>query len=336
MGDKRDKRVKRKIWPTHIYDYNYKVSEGYYKPQKNFMETYSSIDRSRYSPPKHQSYAERFASNPWYGSAYGYPYRKDQAALNEPLLKPSERPVRTSSLVRDMKEQGERDIPLHIRASRRRKRFEEEDDLLGIRSLPSSRTNSRDRDEKVRLHPRFKDIGEKLRSLDAELIRLAPRRSSVTENSYTSPSGTTVTKSSHYESSTSSRPPISPRVRKTSFNEEFSQLPPRPRARISSVGEMQSFQRSSRRSSINEDEDLPVGPYSGRANKLREERRLKESREITEGIHTMIEKMRTNRYNPEHGYTDRQERGIRPSTLDPHLKEDKTYSSFAYGLSRKI
>lgn len=317
MGD--NKRTQRRFWPTRIYDYNYKVSEGYYKPQKNFMDT-GSLERLSYSPPKHQSYAERFAANPWYGEKRGLPYTSSTSALNEPLLKPSERP-RSSSLLREMKDQAANDVPLHIRANRRRRRFEDEDEALGIRPR-ASRRQTFETSEQYRLPPRYKDVGEKLRSLDAELIRLAPRRQSANEDSYLS-------------SSYNDKPPASPRARKISYNEELTQLPPRPRARISSVGEIGLMPRS-RRTSITEDEESSSGNYTTRSQRFREERRLKESREITDGIHKMIEKMRTNKLNPEDGYFDRKERGIRPHAIDPKLREEQKHSDkFVYGDSRK-
>jgi hypothetical protein len=333
MGDNKSKskRGQRKFFPTRIYDYNYKVSESYYKPQTDFMD-YGSDARTRYEPPKHQSYAERFASNPWYGSTHGLPYRSDYSALNEPLLKPSENPVRSSSLLKEIRALEEQDIPLNIRANRRRRRFEEEDEKLGIRP----RQLSLGREEKPRLPPRYRDVADKLRSLDAELIRLAPRRSSVTENTYTGPSGSSYQSSykseaSHYNSS-SARPPISPRVRKTSYNEDFADLPPRPRGRVSSFTE-QTTSRS-RRSSITEQDDFGPGLYSSRAGKLRDERRLRESREMTDNVHKMVEKMRATKLNPEDGYKLPKSA---PSTLDSRLKDErKIPASFVYGVNRAL
>lgn len=333
-----DKRVKRRFWPTHIYDYNYKVSEGYYKPQSDYMFS-SNFERSRYSPPKHATYAERFASSPWYGNAYGLPYRKEYSALNEPLLKPSEHPFHESPLVQQIKDQGEREIPLHVRASRRRRKFEEEDEQLGIRPPRLPRTFSLDNDRKNRPLPSYKDISEKLRNLDSELVRLAPRRSGFTEENYTLPSGAKVhkytrTEVSHYDSS---RPPIGSRVRKFSFNEDSSDLLPKPRQRISSVGESSNFMRTSRRSSIEDEDDaFGLAPYSGRAARLREMRKLQQSRDITEGVHQLVEKMRSSKLNPEHGYTDRKEKGLRPSEIDPHFIEDeKIKNTFTYNVKRK-
>lgn len=291
----------------------------------------STLDRHRYSPPKHQSYAERFASNPWYGNTAGLPYRNENSALSGPLLKPSEHPHRSSSLVKEIRDLEDRDIPLHIRASRRRRRFEEEDEELGIRPRFG---RQRSFEDKSRLAPRYKDVADKLRSLDVELQRHAPRRTSVTKDSYTTPSGTYQSsykrEVANYDSS-SSRPPPSPRVRKISFNEEFSDLPPRSRARVSSFSEQST---RIRRSSITEDEDLDPAPYFTKASKLREERRMKESRDVTDNVHKMIEKMRVGRVNPEDGYKVPKET---PSTLDFQLKEErKIPSSFVYGLHRNL
>lgn len=291
----------------------------------------AAFNRLRYSPPKHQSYAERFASNPWYGNTSGLPYRNENSALNEALLKPSEHPHRSSSLVKEIRDIEDRDIPLHIRASRRRRRFEEQDEELGIRSRLGRQRSVEDRS---RLAPRYKDVADKLRSLDVELQRLAPRRISVTRDNYTSPSETYQSsyksEAAHYDSS-SSRPPPSPRVRKISFNEEFSDLPPRPRGRVSSFTEQSSRVR---RTSVTEDEDLGPAPYFSKASKLREDRRMKESRDVTDNVHKMIEKMRIGRVNPEDGYNLPKDS---PSTLDFHLKEErKIPSSFVYGLHKNL
>lgn len=286
----------------------------------------SSVERNRYSPPTHLSYAERFAKEPWYGNRKGLPYSSDIAALNEPLLKPSENPHRCSSLLKEIKAQEDTHIPLNVRASRRRKRFEEEDHELGIRPRHLSQ-------ERIRLAPRYRDVSDKLRSLDAELVKLAPRRTFLPDNELNDSSVSVAKKSSRSEYSSnydsSSKPPISPRTRKVSENDEFLVLPPKPRGRIGSVGELSSFSYHSSK----EDDGLPK-MYSSRAHKLREEIRQRESKEMTDNIHKMIEKMRTNKLNPEDGY--RLPKST-PSTLDFHLREEhKIPSSFVYGVNKKI
>lgn len=82
MSDK--SKWKRKL-PTRIYDYNFKVSEGYYAPQTEFIET-RPLHRSNVPPPEHASYAERYKERPWWGEAKGLPYPETEAALNKPMI----------------------------------------------------------------------------------------------------------------------------------------------------------------------------------------------------------------------------------------------------------
>ncbi|CAL4142337.1 unnamed protein product [Meganyctiphanes norvegica] len=84
MSDK--SKWKRKL-PTRIYDYNFKVSEGYYAPQTEFIET-RPLQRTKVAPPEHASYAERFSSRPWYGGVKGLPYHESESVYNQPILRP--------------------------------------------------------------------------------------------------------------------------------------------------------------------------------------------------------------------------------------------------------
>lgn len=354
MGD--DAKWKRRT-PSRIYDYNYKVSEGYYKPQTDFMSS-RSLNRNREVPPEHQSYAERYASNPWYGGTRGLPYNDSKAAMNEPMLKLADRHMRSSSLLRDMKKEEEEDIPLNLRASRRKKKFEEEEEKLGIRPR-FSRTISWDSGTNLKTDLSSK-INQRIRNLDDELHRstrtalLADTPSKWSydldrptsrirhkEESYSLPSGGSVRRSSHtesrYQSSSSSKPPIIP-SRKISFSDEVAQF--KPRMRLHSGGDYAALPRSSRRTSVDyDDEETSSSLYTSKAGKLREERRMRESRELAENVTNLVEKMRIKDIDPEGAYNIT--RSSRSSSVDRrHRGGDQPRSrrgsqgNFVYGVGR--
>ena len=81
-----EEKWRRKL-PYRIYDYNYKVGESYYKPQTSYIDERDNL-RKRSDPPECANFAERFASRPFYGRAYGLPYREQDAAINQPLAHP--------------------------------------------------------------------------------------------------------------------------------------------------------------------------------------------------------------------------------------------------------
>jgi len=116
-----EKKWKRKL-PCRIYDYNYKVGESYYNPQTNYIESRDNL-RNKVVPPDCASYAERFATKPFYGSAYGLPYEDYEAALTQPLVQ------RRSASVgrdRDARDHYDRDdFPSSSRTGRGRERAPE-------------------------------------------------------------------------------------------------------------------------------------------------------------------------------------------------------------------
>jgi len=117
MSDK--SKWKRKL-PTRIYDYNFKVSEGYYAPQTEFIET-RPIRRTNGTPPEHATYAERFAERPWYGGVKGLPYSEHESVLNKPIIRPRSASMsRLSTPTRTFQEDEE---PISSRLSRGRSRL---------------------------------------------------------------------------------------------------------------------------------------------------------------------------------------------------------------------
>jgi len=117
MSDK--SKWKRKL-PTRIYDYNFKVSEGYYAPQTEFIET-RPLHRSYVAPPQHASYAERYSERPWFGGVHGLPYPETEAAINKPLLRA--RSASLSRLSTPTRTFEDDDEPVSSRLSRGRSRL---------------------------------------------------------------------------------------------------------------------------------------------------------------------------------------------------------------------
>lgn len=93
--------------PRHhigIYDYNYKVGESYYHPQTTYIHNrpIEPSPSAHEKPPESQTYAERFAENPIYGSAHGLPYADSQSVFRQPMATHSVGTrSRASSLSRD-------------------------------------------------------------------------------------------------------------------------------------------------------------------------------------------------------------------------------------------
>jgi len=118
MSDK--SKWKRKL-PTRIYDYNFKVSEGYYAPQTEFIET-RPLHRAQVTPPEHASYAERFVERPWYGGVKGLPYSERDSVLNNPpIIRP--RSASMSRLTTPTRTFQEDEEPISGRLSRGRSRL---------------------------------------------------------------------------------------------------------------------------------------------------------------------------------------------------------------------
>lgn len=137
MSDK--SKWKRKL-PTRIYDYNFKVSEGYYAPQTEFIET-RPLYRSNVAPPEHATYAERFSQRPWYGGVKGLPYSESESVLDKPIIRARSASMsRLSTPTRTFQEDEE---PISSRLSRGRSRLGsvsrlDDDDLYGNQTVYTS------------------------------------------------------------------------------------------------------------------------------------------------------------------------------------------------------
>merc|ERR1712121_446233 len=122
---------KRKL-PTRIYDYNFKVSEGYYAPQTEFIET-RPLHRNNVPPPEHASYAERYSERPWFGGVKGLPYPETEAAINKPFITP--RSASLSRLTTPNRTFEDDDEPVSCRLSRGRSRLGSVSGLDDVHSL---------------------------------------------------------------------------------------------------------------------------------------------------------------------------------------------------------
>lgn len=130
MSDKEQNKWKRKV-PTRIYDYNYKVGESYYNPQKEFIENREFLTQRKAPPPEAQTYAERFASRPFYGKAHGLPYGDEEAQ------RPFQRRAASAGRARDRASRESDDLPsAGPRAGRARDRtlsFNDDDFDLSVK-----------------------------------------------------------------------------------------------------------------------------------------------------------------------------------------------------------
>lgn len=96
---------KSKWKPRHhigIYEYNYQVGESYYKPQTKYIHNRPVEANTSEKPPESRTYAERFASDPIYGTARGLPYAESESVFRQPdALKTVGSRSRAASLSRD-------------------------------------------------------------------------------------------------------------------------------------------------------------------------------------------------------------------------------------------
>jgi len=245
MSDK--SKWKRKL-PTRIYDYNFKVSEGYYAPQTEFIET-RPLHRDKVTPPEHATYAERFVERPWYGGVKGLPYSERESVLNNPpIIRP--RSASMSRLTTPTRTFQEDEEPISSRLSRGRSRL----------GSVSRLDDDDDDDELYSRHDLQEfDVKEELRKINEQLhtakvrpgLPVAPRsyvdtpRITQSEwrrrNKYLPLNDPTPSKYSSMEN-ISARPPLPPStstIRKSSISIEsqFEEKPPVSlRTRRASVG----------------------------------------------------------------------------------------------------
>jgi len=409
MSDKDKSKWKRKV-PTRIYDYNYKVGESYYNPQTDFISNRELLSSRKAPPPEAQTYAERFASRPFYGTTRGLPYGEAEAES----LKPIQRRALSASRARPSRERESDDEPSTSRTGRSRDRklsfnlddfnadvkksfndfsldddndikpksrskfslIDDSDFKIPVRpgrrfSLGASK-DARDIADEFQIRPenkselmkKFKDIEkefEKANALERTPSRTKqyehaawndelniPGRKSVKrdEESYTDPSsGAKVHRSSYSESSrfeSSSKPPLPPRMSRllSSDDESDFKLPPRPRHRrisMSDASDMDSDIRSFTPKTLSQLHREDEWKFRG-AREIRDQRKAKESDELTASINKMINKMKM---RDDVGDEIRITRTVRSASLDPYQKETVVKATprtrqhrFVYGVSR--
>jgi len=346
MSDK--SKWKRKL-PTRIYDYNFKVSEGYYAPQAEFIET-RPLHRSNVIPPEHASYAERFAERPWYGGVRGLPYPDSEAAINKPMVRA--RSASMSRLSTPTRTFDEDDEPVSSRLSRGRSRLGsvsrlDDDDFYTPNDLQSVDVKEELRNINEKLHsakmkpglpvcprsyvdtPRITQSEWRRRNKflpmnDPSLVENAPVRPSLPPSSSARKSSISI------ETKVESKPPVSFRTRRASvgsvtFDDDDEDID------ISSTIMRKS---RSRNVSFSDSTDMPPRPPS--TNRLIEEnerrhfnaqqmadaRRLQASEELSDYINRKLDKLSSlsssNLQDVDVPYKTHYSRRIRASSMDPY------------------
>jgi len=355
MSDK--SKWKRKL-PTRIYDYNFKVSEGYYAPQAEFIET-RPLHRTHVTPPEHASYAERFAERPWYGGVKGLPYPESESVLDKPIIiRPRSASMsRLSSPARSFKDDEEL-YPISNRLMRGGSRLgsvsrlddDDDDDLYRPNNLEEFDVKEELRKINEQLHtakvkpglpvaprsyvdtPRITQSEWRRRNKYLPLNDISSSRENISARPPLPPSSSTIRKSSiSIESKFETKPPVSLRTRRASIGSVAYDDDNNDDIDMSSTIQRKS---RSRNISFSDSDDKPPRPPS--TNRLIEEnqrkhfnaqhmadaRRLMASQELSGYINRKLEKL-DNLSNVTLNEVDvphktAYSRRIRASSLDPY------------------
>lgn len=340
------------------------MGESYYSPQTDYIGS-RSLTRSSQTPPEAATYAERFATNPIYGNAYGLPYDSTRSVYNQPMasLRQSARTKsRASSLSRD----PDADRAASGARSRRRSSIFDDDDDNFLISKPfkkySTEVSSFDQPIKSSdLRDRIRKISDDFSKPPAYEPRRNFQKSETTwktdvnsrgqpvikreEISYTLPeTGKTFRRSSITEdSSTVLKPPLSSvRTRRSSLggpSEDFS----------TSRSSVRTRKFSEDSSSIT---GLPPRPtrYTSTdetkfssAQSVRDARKLKESDDLTDNIQKMVNKMRSHHLDDAEADVRSISRTVRATSLDPfeddsprsRSRQRARLNQFTYGVGKR-
>lgn len=351
--------------PTRIYDYNYKVGESYYNPQTEYIGN-KPLDRtsSYIKPPKAQTYAERFSSNPIYGKTRGLPYDESESVFRQPMaiLNTGTR-SRASSLCRDPGPTSSASGS----GSRRRSLFDDADDDFTFYRKPVNLFSEESKRSSAPIER--SDLRDKLRKISDDLNKapsydlprksyqssevkyrheIGPRGQPIIkreETTYSVPSTsyrrTSVTESSNYDS----KPPPSMRTRRSSIGtgEDYSTTS-RSSVRSRKYSEEASSSglppRSIRFSTSTRDDDGNARFTS--AHQFREARKTKDSEELTEHIQKMVNKMKSHHLDDASSDIRSLSRTIRSTSLDPfeddgprsRSRQRARLNKFTYGVSK--
>jgi len=342
MSDK--SKWKRKL-PTRIYDYNFKVSEGYYAPQAEFIET-RPLHRSNVIPPEHASYAERFAERPWYGGVRGLPYPDSEAAINKPMVRA--RSASMSRLSTPTRTFDEDDEPVSSRLSRGRSRLGSvsyDDDFYTPNDLQS-----------VDVKEELRNINEKLHSAKMKPgLPLCPRSyvdtPRITQSEWRRRNKFLPMNDPSLVENAPVRPSLPPSssARKSSISIEtkVESKPPSFRTRRASVGSVtfdddddidisSTIMRKSRSRNVSFSDSTDMPPRPPSTNRLIEEnerrhfnaqqmadaRRLQASEELSDYINRKLDKLSSlsssNLQDVDVPYKTHYSRRIRASSMDPY------------------
>jgi len=347
-----ESKWKRRTAP-HIYNYNYKVGESYYTPQKEYIENRDFM-RSREKPPEAMSFAERYHDRPIYGETRGLPYDHARSEINKPLVNRRARSVgRASSrdrelddLLSDSRSGRGRDRKVAFNVDDFLQKLSVDDELKyqePIRRYPKKSSVLASEEDfdinpkvKKELTDEFDRIKKAFKKADSVERGSAPRTTRYEESVYDSdlgapgrrsvkreevnytlpPSGSKVHKSSYVESSKyeSSRPPRAPRFnRLTSMDDELDFKPPRS-SRLRKIS-----------AAFDDDDDFSFTPRGRKSVdeekdfhqglSLREQRRAQESEALSSNISNLIDRMKNHDLD-EGGY--KFTRTIRASSVDPY------------------
>lgn len=335
------------------------MGESYYNPQTDYIGT-RALSRSSATPPEAQTYAERFATSPIYGSAYGLPYDSSKSVFVQPMasLRASSRtPSRASSLSRDP--EAHRAASGALR-NRRSSMFDDDDDFP--RNKPFKKYSM----DKADFEPiKSSDLRDRIRKISDDFNKTPsyePRRDyQKTETtwktisntrgqpviqrqdvSYTSPeTGKTYRRSSITDDSNYDykRPIDSVRTRRSSIGtgEEFSKTTSSVRTRkFSESGSSGLPPRPARYSSIEE-------PKFSSAQSIRDARKMQESDDLTENIQKMVNKMRSHHLDNADADIRSISRTVRSTSVDPfeddsprsRSRQRARLNQFTYGIGRR-
>jgi len=209
--------------PRHhigIYDYNWKVGESYYNPQTSFIGTKPVQRTPANKPPEAQTFAERYAAAPIYGSAYGLPYDESQSVFNKPCALITSGTRRSQSASRP-----ESETSRYLASLRPKEPFKRDDCQLfrqtslstgnlaapksALKKTPSGNSLESASERQIR---RFKEEFDSYRSPRGRV-----EEKKVSFKHETGPSGrevvkreeTTVSSGGYYSDSLASKPPVS-------------------------------------------------------------------------------------------------------------------------------
>lgn len=321
------------------------------------------MTRTETKPPEAQTYAERFANKPIYGSAYGLPYDTSKSVFNQPMasVRQSKRtPSRASSLSRDP--DADRAASGVLRNRRRSSLFDDdEDDSFSFSSKPFKKFSLNTSDfEPIK----SSDLRDRIRKISQDYDKPAswePKRnfqkSETTWTTSTNPRGQPVIKR---EEISYKLPQTGNTFRRSSITETYDSKPPMSvRTRRSSLGggdEFTSSARSSTRTRKYSEESsssgLPPRPTKHTsfeeykfpsAQSVRDARKIKESDDLTENIQKMVSKMKSHHLDDAEADIRSMSRTIRSASLDPfeddsprsRSRQRARLNQFTYGIGRR-